>query len=221
METLTITIPGFVIINGYMGSGKSHLIKWLVHKYRKQFDYAVVFCNTSFAGDSFKYIDPKFIHPTYEEEKLIAIMDLQADLVKQGVKKNCLLIMDDCLDDNQFKSPPFKRLCTQLRHYNITCIISCQYPNAIPPRFRTNAFQSAIFFMGTEKALKALYESYGQMFETFRDFKGFVMKNTGNYNFILYDSKNLSPKIEDKYKVYCCPVKIPNFTLTIKAKIKQ
>lgn len=221
METLTITIPGFIILNGYMGSGKSTFIKWLVHKYRKKFDYAVVFCNTSFATDSFKYIDPKFVHSEYKEEVLISVMDLQADLAKQNVKKNALIIFDDCLDDGQFKSNPFKRLCSQLRHYNITCIISTQYPNAVPPRFRANAFQVAIFQMGTEVALKALFASYGQLFESFKDFKSFVMKNTGNYNFILFDSKCVSPKIEDKYKVYKCPAKIPNFTLTVKSKIKQ
>ena len=181
METLNITIPGFVIINGFMGGGKSHFIKWLVHKYRKHFDYAVVFCNTSFATDSFKYIDPKFVHSEYDEAVLISVMDLQADLVKQRVKKNALIIFDDCLDDGQFKSAPFKRLCTQLRHYNITCIISTQYPNVIPPRFRANAFQTAIFQMGTEVALKALFASSGQLFESFKDFKSFVMKSTGIY----------------------------------------
>ena len=71
METLNITVPGFVIINGFMGGGKSHFIKWLVYKYCKHFDYAIVFCNTSFATDSFKYIDPKFVHQEYDEDVLI------------------------------------------------------------------------------------------------------------------------------------------------------
>ena len=102
-----------------------------------------------------------------------------------------------------------------LFHYilHITCIISCQYPQAIPPLFRANAFQVAIFNMPSEPALKALYASYGQMFDSYNVFKKHVMTETGNYKFILYDARNGTATVEGRYKTLKCPKNIPDFKL--------
>ena len=139
-----------------------------------------------------------------------------------GIVSHSLLgVIDDCLFDGQFKSKPFLRLSTQLRHYNITCIISTQYPQIIKPQFRNNCFQVAMFRTSTMNALQALFSSYGMEFETFNDFKKYLNDATNQkYNFVWVDKTVNGNDIKKKYQTSKCPSKIPNFLLEYNTKIE-
>jgi len=181
-----IEIPGLILVNGPQGVGKSHLINYLMYTNRKKFDYGIVFTNTYFEDDSFPYINKKYVHPEYDEEILLTLMQIQKKVVESGNEKQAFVIFDDCIDQEQFKSPVLKRLCTQLRHYFITVIFACQYANLIPPYMRTNCMAVVIFKTDSEINLKALFASYGQAFHNFNSFKNYVMGNLGNQKFIFY-----------------------------------
>ncbi len=214
-----LDIPALILIVGAQGLGKSHLIRYLMNKMRKKFDYGLVFTNTFFDDNPFDYIDAEYVHPEYDEDKLQNLMDIQAKLIEKGVKKNAFVIFDDCIDDpNQFNSPVLKRLCTQLRHYNITVIFSTQYCNALPSRMRTNAMSVFMFYTDTKNNLEALYNSFGQSFETYNDFKSFLLSHTGNYKFI-YFNKMKSNNQKDNYIVMKCPPKINKFKIKFNNKI--
>ena len=144
MDTLSLIIPGLFIINGAQGSGKSNLIKYLMQQYRTKFSYGLCYSNTAFDG-GFDYLPPKFVYQEYDENSLVTLMDIQANLVKKGVIKEAYVIFDDVIDSKTFNSPILKRLCTQLRHYHITCILSTQHVTAIGPLFRNNCMNVAIF----------------------------------------------------------------------------
>ena len=211
---MDIETPSLIIINGTQGSGKSWLIKYMMYKLRKKFSYGLVFTNTFFDNKPFKYIPDLFVHPEYDEEKLIALMDLQAKLVEKGNIKEAFVIFDDCMDDpGQFKSLALKRLTTQCRHYHITVIFSTQYCNHLPARMRTNAMEIIIFSTDAKVALEALYNSYGQKFENYNDFKKYVMENTGNHKFIYYKKKSEEKDLNKLYPVMMAPAKIPNFKI--------
>jgi hypothetical protein len=220
-----INLQNFLIVAGPQGYGKSWLIRYIMLANRDKFSYGLVFTNTSFSDDSFDYVPQQFVHPEYNEEALVKLMDIQEDLAlrkKEGEIEeipNAYLIFDDCLFDGQFKSKPFKRLMTQLRHYHIFCIISAQYPNAIPSMFRANAFQVAMFSTAQERALKALYENYGQLFKNYRQFKDFLLDNTGNYQFIFYEARGTSTKVADRYRVMKAPATIRKFMLKVNTSI--
>jgi hypothetical protein len=64
--------------------------------------------------------------------------------------------------------------------------------------------------------LEALWESYGQKFESLNDFKNYVMKNLGKYKFIYYNKDNQEKKLDDVYKVMMAPQKIPKFKIFFK-----
>jgi hypothetical protein len=142
-----------------------------MHENRKKFDWGIVFSNTGFLADNFDYIDKRFFHAKYDEFTLANLKSIHEQLVEKGKKPCGFVIFDDCLFGKQWHSKEFCALITQLRHYNITCIISCQYLQAISPLFRSNAFQVAMFNMTGKRALEALYESYGQQFDSYTDFK--------------------------------------------------
>lgn len=217
---MNIEIPGLLIINGEQGSGKSSLIKYLMYMNRKKFNYGIVFTNTSFDRDdkgSFSYIPKQFIHSEFKEEILQTLMNKQAQLIKNRIKLEAFVILDDCLDVEMFNSRWFKRLATQMRHYHITVIISTQYPNAIPPRYRANCMSTVIFQTTMNTALRALWESYGQKY-SFTDFRALVMQSTGNYQFLYYNKKEIDPTRQ--YQAMKAPSKIKSFKIQFNLKFK-
>lgn len=214
-----ISIPGLIIIAGLQGSGKSWLIKYLMRENKSKFDWGIVFTNTGFLDGNFDYIDKKFVHSRYNHQALLSLKNIQEKLISEGKKPSAFVLFDDALYGKQWRDEEFLNLLTQLRHYNITCILSCQYPNAIPPVIRTNAFQVIMFNMASKIAIKALYESYGQMFESESAFKKYLFEHTGNHCFVLYNARSPTPTIEGRYCCMRAPKEIPDFTLKFKTKL--
>lgn len=216
---MDINIPGLLIINGLQGQGKSHLIRYIMYENRKKFDWGLVFTNTSFVGENYDYIPDGFVHSQYSGDALVTLKRLHSRIIKNGKKPSAFIIFDDCITGSQWRDQEFISAITQVRHYGFTILISTQYPQAIPSLFRSNIFQAVIFRLQGERALKALYECYGQRFDSYNLFKKFMMDNTGNYSFIFFDSRNNSEKLEDQYKIMKCPDKIPKFKLKFTEKI--
>lgn len=218
---LQIELPSLILLNATQGSGKSHLIRYLMHMNRKKFDYGIIFCNTHFEADSFDYIDKKFVHPEYNPEVLSNLMKIQAKLVEEGVIKQAYVVFDDCIQASQFQCPNLKQLCTQLRHFHITVIFATQYTNLLPTWMRANAMDVIIFKTTSKSNLIALYESYGQEYGNFNDFKNYIMENLGNYKFIYYDKRHANENIEQTYKIMICPSKIPKFKLKARKLLSE
>ena len=168
---MDLQIPGVYMICGLQGGGKSHLIKYIMYQNRDKFDCGIVFTNTGFVDGNFDYVDKKFVHLEYSAAVLKNLKDIFKKRIEAKRPLCGYVIFDDCLEGNPWKEKELRSLITQVRHYNITVIISTQHPTAIPPIFRTNTWQAFMFFMGTEDAMKALHKNYGQMIGTFADFK--------------------------------------------------
>lgn len=211
---MNLSIPGLIMICGLQGSGKSHLIKYIMYQNRKKFNCGIVFTNTGFVDGNFDYIDKAVIYKEYDETVLRDFKEIFRKHIERDKHPHGFVIFDDCLTGDQWRSSELLSLITQVRHYNITVILSCQYPNTIPPIFRTNAFQVFMFFMGSKAAMKALYESYGQMVGTFDEFKHYFMEATGvKHQFLAYDARNGGTTIQSRYKLLKCPEKIPKFMM--------
>lgn len=208
---MDIITPSILLVNGNQGEGKSFIIKYIMYTLRDKLDYGIVFTNTSFDDSNYDFIkDRDFIHPEFNEEKLFNLMKIQEAQEKNN-RKLAFVIFDDCLyDEKQWSSRYLKRLLTTVRHYNIFVIISSQYPNHIPLNVRTLAWH-IIIFSGFEnkQAINALYESYGQRFNTLYDFKDFLFK-IPKYGFVYINRRSDCKKIE----VMKGPPNIPDFNLS-------
>ena len=211
--------PGLHIICGLQGGGKSHLIRYIMHEKRRTLLWGIVFTQTKFGGGNFDYIPEKFVHEQYSPAKLIALKKLQKKLIEEGKSPAAFVIFDDCLYGKIWNDPELLSLCTQLRHYNITCIISTQYPYAIPPTLRSNAFTVSMFMMTAEPALKGLYESFGQMFDSFNEFRKYLFANTGDHSFLLFDARIGGTTVAERYHVMKAPSDIPPFMMKMRGKI--
>ena len=209
--------PYLMVICGRQGSGKSHLINWLMRENSLSdtaFDYGIVITNTAFEG-SFPYIPQKYIFETFNPETVENLMNIQKKNVEKGIHKQAFILFDDALDDpEQWTSPCIKRLTTQLRHYDISIIISTQYPHLVPPRVRANCMYSLFFDIGAgRREMDAIYNAYGGHFDNFQQFKAFYYNNVKDHKFVLYDKES------DTYKTYKCPPEIPKFQLKYNRKV--
>ena len=212
MNNLLWKPPYMAVVNGKQGSGKSHFLKWLMREHnldeKRKFDFGVVFSNTAFEG-SFDYIPKKYVFEGFDISVVEALMKIQKNNIKKKIQKQAFIILDDCLDDeNQWNSPAMKKLSTQLRHYNITLIITTQYPHCVPPQFRSNAMYSAFFDVGPgRRELQATYDCYGGRFKSYEIFKQYYFANIKDHKFITYDRER------DEYQTYRAPEKIPKFSI--------
>lgn len=155
------------------------------------------------------------MHPEYNPDVVTKLMEIQS----KNQAKNAFCVFDDCIDAAQFKCPKLKQLCTQLRHYRITVIFATQYANLLPSWMRTNAMGVVIFRTDSESNLMALRKEYGQLFDSFNEFKNYIIKNLGNYRFVYYDKRHVNENVEDTYKIMVAPEKIPKFHFKIKNNI--
>jgi hypothetical protein len=97
---MNVSIPGLIIICRLQEGGKSHLIRYIMHKNRKKFDWGIIFSNTGFSADNFNYIDKHFLYRKYDE--LANLKLIHEQLVKKS-KKHCgFVIFDDCLFGKQW-----------------------------------------------------------------------------------------------------------------------
>ncbi len=209
--------PYLMIINGKQGSGKSHFITYMMRENMlsdNKFDYGIVFSNTSWENSAWNFLPGEYVYEEYNEKVLENLVKLQKKNLANDINTFAFVIFDDALDDkHQFTSVVLKKLSVQLRHYNISLIISSQYPHLIPPRIRANTMYAIFFDIGSGvRELEALYNAYGQRFKNYADFKEFYYKNIDDHKFIMYD------KDIDKYCTYRCPEKIPEFSFTFNKK---
>jgi hypothetical protein len=116
-----------------------------------------------------------------------------------------------------WQNPVFVNMATQVRHYDIVLCIATQYINKIPPTFRESAFQTALFWMASERSLKAAYESYGSDFGNYDEFKAFNNSKLGDHKFLFVNQYDKATKpaeeLVNENLVLIAPPVIPPFKL--------
>lgn len=221
---MNIELDGLYLLLGTPGSGKTHLMNYLMYQNKDKFSYGIVFSNTEF-DIPFPFVPKKYIFPEYEEKALENLLEIQRKRVEKKQKvKHAFIIFDDSLDGPQFNSIVLKKAILQLRHYYITVFMSSQYTNLIPGRFRSTAYGIFIFHNDTKINLNAMFESFGQRFDSYNDFKNFILANLEKHHSFIYYNKQLisderlkkltdDEKIQFLFKVMMCPAKIPEFRI--------
>lgn len=217
---MNILVPSLIIITASIGSGKSHLLRYIMNEIKDKLDYGIVFSHTIFDDENLEYIPKKFKHKIYNPDLIKSLMKIQAAQPKK-TRKRAFVILDDFLGGKSTKTSPswstcpvFRDLATELRHYNVFVVINTQYINTVPPIIREQALNVAIFNSDTERSLEALYESYGQSFKKFNLFRDHILENVKEHNFLWYSRKVSNMK--DRYKIMNAPKKIPKFMLRYK-----
>ncbi len=207
--------PFSAIINGKSGSGKSHVLRYImreISKSDKPFDYGVVMSNTAWEG-SFDYIPKKYIYEDFNEDVIKNLIKLQKNNLEKKIQKQAFIILDDCCSENEFTNNVIKKLFVMGRHYNISTILTTQYVHLVPPVLRSNSFYNLFFNIGEGyRELQSVYQAYGGRFTSYSDFKEFYYNNIRCHKFIMWNCQ------KDNYQVYRVPQKIPYFKLSYNNK---
>jgi hypothetical protein len=157
-------------------SGKSWVIRAIMqHLFdNKKVDELCVIAPTE-ECNPFYYNYTDNIHYKYKSSIVQQILDKQKlDMVMGNTCKHVLIVFDDCFASCALwhnNEQALSELLFNGRHYNISFILSMQFPLKLPPAMRGNI--DYVFLMKEDYVpnLKRLYDYYGGMFPTFDQFR--------------------------------------------------
>jgi hypothetical protein len=180
-------------IVGRRNRGKSHLLlKMLLNKklLKDKFD-EVILINPTYRYDE-KYHVIKFTE-VFEEFSIELLENLLIKFQENEEKSKILLILDDCISENEFKSNqsdhPLNRLAVNGRHWGVSLIILSQKYNAISSYIRAQLDYVILFETSNHYELKSIYEEYGN--GSIKEFEE-LMKRVyiKKHDFLVIDSIN-------------------------------
>lgn len=178
---------------GSPNAGKSYLIKYMISRDKKYFDYIIIISNTANFNNEYKYLSKlgkpyKICNAMNVDDKLKIIMKKQKKYRQNGVKSRILLVFDDIMGIVK-DSKQIKVLMSMYRHYNITVLFTSQYIAQVPSYCRELSTYIILFKQRTERGLRLAYESYFQDINTFREFKALMKNKLQNHRFYVVDRK--------------------------------
>jgi hypothetical protein len=220
---LDVSLPGMVVLNSKPGGGKSHLARYLFYLNRHRFAHGIVFSKSAFRPGNLDYIPNfggtpedvrqyyNFKHMRYNRDVLKAFLEGQARYPEGQRPLGFIYVDDDVSEKNMFEDEYIIDAATMYRQYNVLFIIATQYVNKVSTTVRECASQVGLFKMDSKRSLEAAYESYGQEFEDFNDFRDWLNKATTPGTLHNFCWKN---KMEDKpWEILRAPANIPKFRL--------
>lgn len=198
MSILNLPENPVITIIGKPASGKSHLIKYLLHSLqasrKTKSEIILVFSKTKF-NQNYNYIPSQWQHSKFRPNVLKSIMSAQSNIREQGYKPpKITLLFDDCVQSATFKTELFQDIVFNHRHYRFTIIMSFQYMLSNTPTFlRENTDAAFVFQMSTDNSLKGIKNAFGT-FLTEREYTN-MMRELGDHRFIHFDLKTPSAEI--------------------------
>jgi hypothetical protein len=206
----TIDSDKVVVLIGKRETGKSFLVKDLLHNHR-DLPLGTVISPTENANQFFgKIVPPMFIHHEYTPETLENVVKRQK-MVMNKIEKQKLqtgasnidprsfLLLDDCMYDSTWvKDKNIRLLFMNGRHYKIMFIITMQFPLGIPPSLRTQIDYVFILRENLISNRKRIYENYAGMFKSFDMFCQVLDQTTENFECLVIHNGSKSNKLEDQ-----------------------
>lgn len=167
----------------------------------------------SFYGNFFPDL---YIHYEYTSEIIEKILYRQETMIEKSEKKKkegkkvdprAFLVMDDCLSDKKtwMKDKPIMEIFFDGRHYQLTFILTMQYPLGIGPDLRSNFDYIFILADDFKSNQKRIYEHYAGMFPSLNAFQQVLSKLTTNYGSMVIVNRGDRHNLQDKIFYYKAP----------------
>jgi hypothetical protein len=156
--------PLNMILSARRNSGKTTLLlRMLMSKdiFKNKFDQVILICPTY----SFQQIYHDFAFSQVYQEFSIGLIEKLIDYFKETPDVARLLIFDDCISADDFKSSNVAQALNELvvigRHYGVSTIFLTQRYNAVAPVIRTNLEYLIFFNTRNHVERTCIYEEYG------------------------------------------------------------
>ena len=209
---LDFTTPAVTVCVGKPKRGKSYAVRWMILRNTVDkgiFKYGIVFTRTKFNKD-FEYIgNQEYVYEDYDP----MVLQQYLDGIKQQQKiEPSFIIFDDIQGVLNANDPVLTSMIACHRHYKISIFFCFQYiyGRGSTPVLRECTTYALLFNSKGDKTLRALYENFGQLFDSFREFKQYFLEITKEpYTAMLY-VQDIDNK-EDNYLKFKAPPKMEKF----------
>lgn len=207
MKHISFKDPQVIVCIGRPKQGKSNAVKYLLLKNminKDVFKFGIVFTRTKF-NEGYDYIPEKYIYTEYKPEILKKYMDGLEELKKKkGKIPTNFIIFDDQQGLLNRNDPTLTNFVASHRHYNTTCFFCFQYLYGASPLLRECTTYALMFRSFNHRTINGLYENFGQLFESEKEFKKYFLKNTKKiYTALLYDQSKA--KLKKNYLRFKAP----------------
>ena len=205
---LDFSTPQICVFLGKPKRGKSWALRHTILKHSvdkpKIFKYGIVFTRTKFNGD-YDWLPDDYVYPDYDPMILQQYLDGLKELDPKDIEPS-FIIFDDIQGVLNSNDPVLTSLNACHRHFKISIFYCFQYiyGRGSTPVLRECTTYAFLFNSKGKRTLEALYENFGQLFDSFDEFKEYYLACTKEpYTAMLYiqdiDSK------EDNYFQYKAP----------------
>ena len=192
--------PSIAII-GKRGSGKSWIIRHLLYQMHLSgnIDECCIFAPTEKIYGFYSNFTEQ-VHHKYDSKIIEEILAIQTDRIKNKIKKQVTVVFDDCFGINKLFATDklLRELLFNARHYEITYILSMQYPLKLCPELRSNF--DYVFLMTDDicSNQKIMYDYYAGMFPTVDTFSQVYTQLTENYGSMLICNRGVKSNLFEK-----------------------
>ena len=205
---LDFSTPQICLFLGKPKRGKSYALRWNILKQtvdEKQFKYGIVFTKTKFNGDYTSWLPEEYVYEGYDPMILQQYLDGLKELDPSELQPS-FIVFDDIQGLISGQDPVFTSLIANHRHYKISIHISLQYiyGRGSTPVLRECVGLAFLFNSKGKRTIEALYENFGQLFDSLREFKEYFLECTKpKYTAMLY-IQDVDNK-DENYLQFKCP----------------
>jgi hypothetical protein len=192
------------IIISSPGGGKTTLEQNLMYHHKHRYPIAKIMTGSNTAYEEFCGIThPLYVSNGYDEKEHAKFMFRQRVQQDENGNHNpdsaAILILDDVGEDTKIFKNKYMKGTFKIgsRHWTNLVVVSMHYAVEMPPDVRNNASYIAIFRENNEASRKKLYENYGGICGTYKNFCDLLDQLTGDHCCMIISKRTESTNLED------------------------
>lgn len=194
---------GIYLVIGPSGSGKTNIIKSLIYAKSHFIPSTVVVSESEEYNGAYKKIVPDlFIHDKITDEYIKTLETRQLIAINQKINNPYItLVLDDCMNKrkNMTEDGYFKLFKTG-RHQKVYMIVAMQHVGDIPQTLKNQCAGVFLLKNANEDTRKKLYENFGGVFATKRQFDSAMDALTTDYSALFINCRSPSDNWLEKIR---------------------
>lgn len=203
-----------LLIFGCPGSGKTHLLRSIIYtaSVKQEFDHCLLFSATKNSPD-YDFLDESYKYDAFDINAIEKYINFCKMHNEKKIKTRGLLIFDDIAGDQTFRSPLFKSLFSNYRHYGLSIIVVNQMIVEVPLSLRSIIKYGCVYKYVNENDREKIYNCFGSLTNNKNEFYQLYDKYTKEQYMFLFFSQGNMYNSGDAYCGCRAPRKIPKFKL--------